>query len=141
MCWMSYRSDKTVPIFAFRRGETRTVFMVMIRESYSFRSPIFCFCPRSVCCPPIFSITLFLYADCFSFAQVAWNDDSNPAQGFKYLYLSPEDYGALEEGTVNTREVVVDGEKRYELTDIIGQVRVNVMNVSALAYRGRVKCV
>ncbi|CBJ32783.1 Acetyl-CoA carboxylase [Ectocarpus siliculosus] len=54
--------------------------------------------------------------------KVAWNDESNPAQGFKYLYLNAEDYEALEEGTVNAREVVEGGEKRYALTDIIGQV-------------------
>ena len=55
--------------------------------------------------------------------QVAWNDESNPAQGFKYLYLNEEDYTALEEGTVNAKEVVEGGEKRFALTDIIGQVR------------------
>lgn len=54
---------------------------------------------------------------------MAWNDESNPAQGFKYLYLSAEDFEALEEGTVNAQEVVEGGEKRYALTDIIGQVR------------------
>ena len=56
--------------------------------------------------------------------QVAWNDESNPAQGFKYLYLTASDYEALEEGTVKAQEVVEDGQKRYALTDIIGQVRV-----------------
>ncbi|CAN0462609.1 unnamed protein product, partial [Hapterophycus canaliculatus] len=54
--------------------------------------------------------------------KVAWNDESNPAQGFKYLYLNAEDYNQLEEGTVNAKEVVEGGEKRYALTDIIGQV-------------------
>lgn len=53
---------------------------------------------------------------------MAWNDDSNPAQGFKYLYLNAEDYNQLEEGTVNAKEVVEGGETRYALTDIIGQV-------------------
>lgn len=55
--------------------------------------------------------------------QVAWNDESNPAQGFKYLYLTASDYEALEEGTVNAQEVVENGQKRYALTDIIGKVR------------------
>ncbi|CAM9555517.1 unnamed protein product, partial [Choristocarpus tenellus] len=54
--------------------------------------------------------------------KVAWNDESSPAQGFKYLYLTEEDYSALEEGTVNAKEVVEGDEKRYALTDIIGQV-------------------
>lgn len=53
---------------------------------------------------------------------MAWNDESNPAQGFKYLYLSSEDYEALEEDTVNAKEVMEGDEKRYALTDIIGQV-------------------
>lgn len=58
--------------------------------------------------------------------QVAWNDEANPAQGFKYLYLTAKDYEELEEGTVNAKEVVEGGQKRYALTDIIGQVCVFV---------------
>lgn len=53
---------------------------------------------------------------------MAWNDESNPAQGFKYLYLSSGDYEALEKGSVIANEVMEGGEKRYALTDIIGQV-------------------
>lgn len=54
--------------------------------------------------------------------QVAWNDEANPAQGFKYLYLSSFDYEKLPPGTVNAKEVMEGGERRYALTDIIGQV-------------------
>ena len=54
--------------------------------------------------------------------KVAWNDVSNPSLGFKYLYLTPEDYGNLPEGTVNARAVTEDGEKRMQLDDIIGQI-------------------
>lgn len=54
--------------------------------------------------------------------KVAWNDASNPAQGFKYLYLSPDDYAAFPPGTVNVTELVDDGEKRMKLDDIIGQI-------------------
>lgn len=53
---------------------------------------------------------------------MAWNDESNPAQGFKYLYLTEGDYSELEEGTVNAVETIEGGEKRFALTDIIGQV-------------------
>ncbi|CAM9423058.1 unnamed protein product [Ascophyllum nodosum] len=53
--------------------------------------------------------------------KVAWNDESNPAQGFKYLYLSAEDYERLAPGTVIATEVVERGEKRYALSDIIGR--------------------
>lgn len=117
--------------------------------------------------------------------QIAWNDPANPSVGFKYLYLSPEDYEVsvfihtcmyvctcvyvcenmcvcihegmcgtdrhtcthhpwlhpphrhsiptntlqstyeqgLKPGTVNAQLVEEDGEKRYALSDIIGQVR------------------
>merc|ERR1711988_1912898 len=54
--------------------------------------------------------------------KIAWNDESNPSLGFKYLYLSKEDYDELEDGTVNTHTVNEDGEERYVLDDIIGQV-------------------
>ena len=37
--------------------------------------------------------------------KIAWNDASNPAVGFKYLYLSDEDYNGLKPGTVNARLV------------------------------------
>ena len=54
--------------------------------------------------------------------KVAWNDDSNPGMGFKYLYLTKEDYKAFPEGTVAAEEVVDAGETRMKLTDIIGQI-------------------
>ena len=54
--------------------------------------------------------------------KVAWNDASNPSLGFKYLFLTPEDFGNLPEGTVNAREITEDGEKRMRLDDIIGQI-------------------
>lgn len=54
--------------------------------------------------------------------KVAWNDESNPSQGFKYLYLDADDYEKLAPGTVMATEVVIGGEKRYALSDIIGQV-------------------
>lgn len=31
--------------------------------------------------------------------QIAWNDPANPAVGFKYLYLSPEDYEVRRAGS------------------------------------------
>ena len=53
--------------------------------------------------------------------KVAWNDASNPSLGFKYLYLSPDDFAAFP-GTVNASEVIDDGETRMKLDDIIGQI-------------------
>ena len=54
--------------------------------------------------------------------KVAWNDASNPSVGFKYLYLSPDDFAAFPSGTVNASEIVDDGETRMKLDDIIGQI-------------------
>ena len=54
--------------------------------------------------------------------KVAWNDASNPGLGFKYLYLTPEDYENFPSGTVNARAVTEDGETRMRLDDIIGQI-------------------
>lgn len=58
-----------------------------------------------------------------SMEKVAWNDESNPSQGFKYLYLDAEDYEKLAPGTVMATEVVEGGQKRYALSDIIGKVK------------------
>lgn len=54
--------------------------------------------------------------------SVAWNDASKPEKGFKYLYLTPENYESLKEAasSVNVEEITDDGERRYKITDIIG---------------------
>ncbi|CAM9330367.1 unnamed protein product [Chrysoparadoxa australica] len=54
--------------------------------------------------------------------QIAWNNDANPALGFKYLYLNEEEYNALPENTVIADKITEGGETRYALSDIIGQV-------------------
>jgi len=54
--------------------------------------------------------------------KVAWNDASNPSLGFRYLYLSTDDYAAFPRGTVNATEISEEGEKRMQLNDIIGQI-------------------
>jgi len=54
--------------------------------------------------------------------KVAWKDEANPGQGFDYLYLSPEDYASLPEGTVEGKEVKAGGETRFQLSDIIGKI-------------------
>jgi len=53
--------------------------------------------------------------------KVSWKDDSNPAQGFDYLYLTEADYKSLPAGTVDAFVKTVDGENRYVLEAIIGQ--------------------
>jgi acetyl-CoA carboxylase/biotin carboxylase 1 len=51
---------------------------------------------------------------------VAWKNELNPALGFDYLYLTPEDYNSLPQGTVNAHAVEANGEIRFALDDIIG---------------------
>jgi hypothetical protein len=36
--------------------------------------------------------------------KIAWNDDNNPAVGFKYLYLSDKDYQALPEVYIHIKQ-------------------------------------
>lgn len=55
--------------------------------------------------------------------KVAFNDEGNPAAGFKYLYLTNEDYTALKPGTVGaTKTKLPSGEEVWALDDIIGQI-------------------
>jgi acetyl-CoA carboxylase/biotin carboxylase 1 len=59
-----------------------------------------------------------------SLFRVAWEDPGDPEKGFKYLYLTPEDYLDLttrgQEGIVNTQLIQDDNESRYKITTIIG---------------------
>lgn len=56
--------------------------------------------------------------------KVAWNDESNPEKGFKYLYLTAEDMKAIKESdspdTVVTERIVEEGKERYVIKSIIG---------------------
>jgi acetyl-CoA carboxylase/biotin carboxylase 1 len=55
--------------------------------------------------------------------QVAWKDAENPSQGFDYLYLKPEDYASLPEGSVNVHEeTAANGEKHMAIDAIVGTV-------------------
>lgn len=54
--------------------------------------------------------------------RIAWEDENEPDKGFKYLYLTPEDYATLSAvGSVRATLIEDDGESRYRLTDIIGK--------------------
>ena len=56
--------------------------------------------------------------------QVAWNNAENPAEGFKYLYLTPADYekfGVREVPAVKCKRVFEGEEERWMLTDVIGE--------------------
>ncbi|KAI0046521.1 acetyl CoA carboxylase [Auriscalpium vulgare] len=53
----------------------------------------------------------------------AWNDKDQPDKGFRYLYLTHENWLKLEEkaaGAVRTVEIEEDGERRHKITDVIG---------------------
>ncbi|XP_029777234.1 acetyl-CoA carboxylase 2 isoform X3 [Suricata suricatta] len=54
--------------------------------------------------------------------QVAWVDPGDPYKGFKYLYLTPQDYASISSlNSVHCKHVEEDGESRYVITDIIGK--------------------
>ncbi|XP_056384806.1 acetyl-CoA carboxylase 2 isoform X2 [Hyla sarda] len=54
--------------------------------------------------------------------HVAWIDPSDPYKGFKYLYLTPQDYTRISSlNSVHCEHVEDEGESRYVLTDIIGK--------------------
>ena len=53
----------------------------------------------------------------------AWKDGDHPEKGIDYLYLTPEKYLDLQDkgpNAVRTTEIAVDGERRHQITDIIG---------------------
>lgn len=54
--------------------------------------------------------------------RVAWKDERNPLLGFDYLYLSEDEYNALAPGTVDATPQKINGETRYVLDAIIGQI-------------------
>ncbi|XP_062445705.1 acetyl-CoA carboxylase 2 [Rhea pennata] len=54
--------------------------------------------------------------------QVAWVDPADPYKGFKYLYLTPQDYTRISSmNSVHCEHVEEGGESRYVLMDIIGK--------------------
>ncbi|KAK9874333.1 hypothetical protein WA026_002683 [Henosepilachna vigintioctopunctata] len=57
-----------------------------------------------------------------SLFRVALVDQEDPDKGFKYLYLTPEDYAKVSAKN-SCRAVLIedDGESRYKITDIIGK--------------------
>ncbi|XP_032635240.1 acetyl-CoA carboxylase 1 isoform X2 [Chelonoidis abingdonii] len=54
--------------------------------------------------------------------HVAWEDPDNPYKGYKYLYLTPQDYKKVSAlNSVHCEHVEDEGESRYKITDIIGK--------------------
>lgn len=52
--------------------------------------------------------------------RIAWNSPDAPEKGFKYLYVTPDDYKKLEE-SINAVAINENGEVRYKITDVIGK--------------------
>ncbi|XP_036132271.1 acetyl-CoA carboxylase 2 isoform X1 [Molossus molossus] len=54
--------------------------------------------------------------------QVAWVDPEDPHKGFKYLYLTPQEYTRISSlNSVHCKHIEEEGESRYVITDIIGK--------------------
>ena len=55
--------------------------------------------------------------------RVAWEDSSDPDKGFKYLYLTPDDFRKVSALNSLQAELIEDGgEARYKILTIIGKV-------------------
>ena len=67
--------------------------------------------------------------------KVAWEDPEEPDKGFKYLYLTTEDYSKV--ANLNSVRAILiedEGEPRYKITDIIGKTE--GLGVENLRYAG-----
>ena len=55
--------------------------------------------------------------------RIAWVDENEPDKGFSYIYLTPEDYSKVSNlGSVRATLIEDNGESRYKITDIIGNL-------------------
>ncbi|XP_058168228.1 acetyl-CoA carboxylase [Anopheles ziemanni] len=72
-----------------------------------------------------------------SLFKVAWEDTEEPEKGFKYLYLTTEDYSKIA-NTNSVRAILIEdeGEPRYKITDIIGKT--DGLGVENLRYAGMI---
>jgi len=53
--------------------------------------------------------------------HVAWEDPENPDKGFRYLYLSPDDFKKVSAMNSVHAELIYDGgEPRYKILTIVG---------------------
>ncbi|EDL19919.1 acetyl-Coenzyme A carboxylase beta [Mus musculus] len=54
--------------------------------------------------------------------QVAWVDPEDPHKGFRYLYLTPQDYTQISsQNSVHCKHIEDEGESRYVIVDVIGK--------------------
>nr|XP_018903562.1 PREDICTED: acetyl-CoA carboxylase isoform X3 [Bemisia tabaci] len=72
-----------------------------------------------------------------SLFRVAWEDPDEPDKGFKYLYLSTEDFTKISScNSVHAILIEDEGEARYKITDIIGKE--DGLGVENLRYAGMI---
>lgn len=72
-----------------------------------------------------------------SIFKIAWEDPEEPGKGFKYLYLSTEDYSKIaNQNSVRAILIEDEGEPRYKITDIIGEK--DGLGVENLRYAGMI---
>jgi len=70
--------------------------------------------------------------------KVAWNDAKDVTKGFKYLYLSEEDYNGLKPGTVEAQKTNLGGETVYAIDTIIGADPAQYIGVENLRGSGKI---
>ncbi|ODN03948.1 Acetyl-CoA carboxylase 1 [Orchesella cincta] len=69
--------------------------------------------------------------------KVCWEDPSDPEKGFRYIYLTPEDYSKVfNMNSARVQLIEDEGESRYKLTDIIGKE--DGIGVENLRYAGMI---
>ncbi|CAH0549066.1 unnamed protein product [Brassicogethes aeneus] len=69
--------------------------------------------------------------------KVAWEDNNEPDKGYRYLYLTPEDYAKVSaQNSVKAVLIEDEGESRYKITDIIGKD--DGLGVENLKYAGMI---
>ncbi|CAH1163265.1 unnamed protein product [Phaedon cochleariae] len=69
--------------------------------------------------------------------KVAWEDNKEPDRGFRYIFLTPEDYAKVSaQNSVRAVLIEDEGESRYKLTDIIGKD--DALGVENLKYAGMI---
>ena len=65
-----------------------------------------------------------LATELLSLFKIAWEDNDDPEKGFKYIYLTPDDYQELvasgQENVVNVELIQDEDESRYQITSVIG---------------------
>jgi acetyl-CoA carboxylase/biotin carboxylase 1 len=69
--------------------------------------------------------------------RVAWKDPQEPNKGFKYLYLTPEDFAKV--SAMNSLRAIFindEGESRYKITDVIGKE--DGLGVESLRFAGMI---